>query len=455
MDLQLHLIETITNDFSEDQKVGSGGYGEVYKAVYNGKEIAVKKLHPLQGLDDKQFHSELLNLAEVSHKNIIRLVGYCHESKNKYIKHNGETIWAKSMERILCFEYMQGGSLEKHIADESCKLDWPTCYNIIRGTCEGLNHLHSAPDKPIFHLDLKPDNILLDKSMTPKIADLGLSRVFASSETHQTEIVKGTHGYMPPEYLQHRLISKKFDVFSFGAIIIKMVAGNTGSSRRSQMPPMEFIKLASEYWTKRLQAMPASYSSHQVDILRVTKCVDIALRCVDKDRDKRPCIKDILHELDELEAEIQKMLQTSDVSEDLTVQRSRDTNVVSVDPTLEMRFLFEPRKDVSCCLQLTNKTDDFIAFNVKINQTKYHARPSRGTMPPCSKRYIAITLRAQAAAPLNMRCHDMLLVQSTRIDQELASDHEEIDYQELFKAAMTDKVVDVVKLPIVYVTAGQ
>uniref|UniRef100_A0A453A9I8 Protein kinase domain-containing protein n=1 Tax=Aegilops tauschii subsp. strangulata TaxID=200361 RepID=A0A453A9I8_AEGTS len=306
MDLQLHLIETITNDFSEDQKVGSGGYGEVYKAVYNGKEIAVKKLHPLQGLDDKQFHSELLNLAEVSHKNIIRLVGYCHESKNKYIKHNGETIWAKSMERILCFEYMQGGSLEKHIADESCKLDWPTCYNIIRGTCEGLNHLHSAPDKPIFHLDLKPDNILLDKSMTPKIADLGLSRVFASSETHQTEIVKGTHGYMPPEYLQHRLISKKFDVFSFGAIIIKMVAGNTGSSRRSQMPPMEFIKLASEYWTKRLQAMPASYSSHQVDILRVTKCVDIALRCVDKDRDKRPCIKDILHELDELEAEIQK-----------------------------------------------------------------------------------------------------------------------------------------------------
>ena len=78
------------------------------------------------------------------------------------------------------------------IADESCKLDWPTCYNIIRGTCEGLNHLHSAPDKPIFHLDLKPDNILLDKSMTPKIADLGLSRVFASSETHQTEIVKGT-----------------------------------------------------------------------------------------------------------------------------------------------------------------------------------------------------------------------------------------------------------------------
>lgn len=134
------------------------------------------------------------------------------------------------------------------------------------------------------------------------------------------------------------------------------------------------------------------------------------------------------------------------------MQRSRDTSILSVDPTLEMRFLFEPRKEVSCCLQLTNKTDDFIAFNVKINRTKYHTRPSRGTMPPCSKRYIAITLRAQAAAPLNMQCHDMLLVECTRISLDLASDLVETDYQELFEVVMAD---DVVKLPIVYVTVEQ
>lgn len=78
------------------------------------------------------------------------------------------------------------------IADESCGLDWPTCYNIIRGTCEGLNHLHSASEKPILHLNIKPANILLDKNMSPKIADLGLSRVFASSKTHQTEVLQGT-----------------------------------------------------------------------------------------------------------------------------------------------------------------------------------------------------------------------------------------------------------------------
>ncbi|CAM0877148.1 unnamed protein product [Alopecurus aequalis] len=373
MDLKLSDLESITNDFADAKKVGSGGYGDVYKAEYKGQEVAVKKLHPLQGLDDKEFHRELLNLMKVSHKNIVQLIGYCYETRQKYITHNGETIWAKQVERVFCFEYMQGGSLDQHISDESCGLDWPTCYNIIRGTCEGLHHLHSAPGNPIFHLDLKPANILLDKSMTPKIGDLGLSRVFASSKTHQTEIIKGTHGYMPPEYIDHRLISKKFDVFSFGVIIIKMVAGNTGYFRCSEMSPEEFIELVTENWTKRFQAMPGIYSSCEIDILGVKRCAEIALWCVDKDRGKRPCIQDIVQQLEELEAEIQKMSLASDLSKDKTVQRSCDSNAVSVDPTLELRFLFEERKAASCCLQITNKTDGFVAFSVKINQNKYRA----------------------------------------------------------------------------------
>ena len=98
---------------------------------------------------------------------------------------------AKTMGGVLSYEYMHGGNLDKHIADESCRLDWPTCYEIIKGTCEGLNHLHTSWDKPIFHLDLKPSNILLDNSLKPKISDLGLSRLVSSTETHETEILKG------------------------------------------------------------------------------------------------------------------------------------------------------------------------------------------------------------------------------------------------------------------------
>lgn len=110
--------------------------------------------------------------------------------------------------------------------------------------------------------------------------------------------------------------------------------------------------------------------------------------------------------------------------------------------------MFEPRKDISCCLQLTNKTDGFIAYNVKINKTKYSTKPSKGIMPPCSKCYISVTLRAQEEAPPNMQCHDMFLVQNVNVREGLTTD--EIT-EDLFTKVMTEKVVDVVKLPIVYV----
>lgn len=84
--------------------------------MYNGDEIAVKKLHHLAGLDDKAFDSEFRNLSKVQHQNIIRLIGYCYESRHQYVKHNGELVFAKEMERVLCFEFMQGGCLDQHIA---------------------------------------------------------------------------------------------------------------------------------------------------------------------------------------------------------------------------------------------------------------------------------------------------------------------------------------------------
>ncbi|KAF7005729.1 hypothetical protein CFC21_020833 [Triticum aestivum] len=450
MDFKLHVIEAITDKFGEDRKVGSGGYGDVYRATYEGEEIAVKKLHQLQGLDDKQFDSEFRNLRKVRHQNVVRLIGYCHESRNKYMDHNGELIFAKIMERVLCFEYMEGGSLDKHITDGSCELDWPICYKVIKGACEGLNHLHTAQEKPIFHLDIKPANILLDKSMTPKIADLGLSKLVSSTLTHKTEIVKGTQGYMPPEYVDNGFVSNKFDVFSLGVVIIKMMAGNMGYFRCAEKSPKDFIEHVTENWMKRLHAEPG-YSSHETDILRVSTSVEIALRCVDKDRKKRPCINDVVLELEKLEAKIKEMSLASDVQKDLTVQRSCDTNIMSVDPTMELRFLFEQGKEASCCLQLTNKTGGFIAFNIEINPNKYRARPSQGTMPPCSRRYVVVTLSAQEAVPPYMRCEDMLLVQSTNITQDLG----EMNYQKLFETAMTNKGVDVVQLPIVYVTLDQ
>lgn len=451
MNIEFHLLETITNKFSVDQKVGSGGYGDVYKGVYNGKEIAVKKLHHLQGLDDKAFDSEFRNLSKVKHTNVVQLLGYCYQIVRKYVPYKEELVLANEKERILCFEYMEGGSLDTHIGDEHCRLDWHTCYQIIKGTCDGLNHLHGAHEKPIFHLDLKPSNILLDKNnMTAKIADLGLSRLVASTETHKTQMVnvKGTLGYMPPEYIDGGYISKRYDVFSLGVIILKIMAGNKGHSRCYEMSSEQFTKHVTENWEGRLQGT-SRYSSHETDILQVKKCIEIAVKCVEKDRYKRPLIKDIVHELEELEAKIKEMSLYSDMSIDLIGQTSSNSNVLAVDPAMELCFLFEPRKDISTCVQLTNQTDGLVAFRVITNQTKYLTQPTKGIMAPCSRRYISVTLRAQDKAPLGMRCNDMFLVQSARVSEDHVSDGiAEGD-------VLAGPAVGMVRLPIVYVGSDQ
>ncbi|KAF6998427.1 hypothetical protein CFC21_014549 [Triticum aestivum] len=327
MDINFQLIQTITNNFAEDQKVGNGGFGDVYRAIYKGEEIAVKKFHPLHGLDDKQFAIEFCNLSKVCHQNVVRLIGYCYESRHKYTELKGELVFGQTVERVLCFEYMQGGSLDKHINDESCGLEWPTCYKIIKGTGEGLNYLHSLQGNPIFHLNLKPGNILLDRSMTPKIANLGVSRPVASTDNHD-----GTLGFMPPEFVDGGDISNKFDVFSLGVIMIKILAGNNGYYRCSKMSPEQFFELVTENWTKRLQTM-MSYASLKEDILRVRTCVEIALRCVAMDQNKRPTVKEIVHELEEVEANITIMSH-------LTVQTGSERHQVSSQHLNDIRENF-------------------------------------------------------------------------------------------------------------------
>ena len=263
--------------------------------------IAVKKLyykHP--GLDsDKQFQNECTNLMRVHHQNIVRLVGYCHEIRHICVEHNGRYVFAMVEDRALCFEYLEGGSLDKHLTDESCGFGWHTRYKIIKGICEGLNYLHNGSKESIFHLDLKPANILLDRNMMPKIGDFGLSRLFDSTETCSTKGIIGTPGYMPPEYINRFHITPKFDVFSLGVTIIKIMSGQEGYSKFADMSSQEFIQLVHENWEKALQTTVLAHTSHGVK-----KCIEIALRCVEADRVKRPTIAEVVDELSKIDTTI-------------------------------------------------------------------------------------------------------------------------------------------------------
>uniref|UniRef100_A0A0E0R6X4 Protein kinase domain-containing protein n=1 Tax=Oryza rufipogon TaxID=4529 RepID=A0A0E0R6X4_ORYRU len=442
MEFTFHLIEEITNKFSDKQKIGEGGYGKVYKGVHNGKEIAVKKLNLLPGLNDTVFKNESLNLMSVQHQNIVKLIGYCYETKNKVVEYNGKLTYAEISERVICFEYLKRGNLANFISDESGGgLDWTTRYRIIKGACEGLNYLHNGQEKPIYHLDLKPENILLDENMAPKIADFGLSRLFESTKTHITKTVNGTRGYMPPEFIDQGKITKKFDI----------IAGIDGYRQCCDMSStQEFVDYVYAKWNKRVQGI-SRYASREADMLAVRQCIELSLRCVEANRDKRPAINDIVHQLNKLDAEIENMFMRQPKS--LLGQKSSESKYVGLDPVRELRFPFEVKKDISCCLQLTNQTDYFIAFNTKANQKKYSTQPNKGTIAPWSSCYVTVTMKAQETAPPYLQCHDMFVVQSTRVNEDLEPETEDIT-EELFKKTM-GKVVDEEKLPIVYVALPQ
>ncbi|GJN25359.1 hypothetical protein PR202_gb13178 [Eleusine coracana subsp. coracana] len=271
----------MTNGFSKEQKVGSGGYGEVYKGVRkNGEEIAIKKLYEMPGLNDDNFQKELENLVSLKHPNIVQFVGYCYEIRHEYIEHKGKLVLAQQIDRALCFEYLPNGSLQKHLDDEYNGLDWYTRYKIIKGTCKGLEYLHEGLAHPIYHLDLKPDNILLDKYMVPKISDFGLSRIFGEEQTCIVNTSMGTIGYLPPEYIQRHVISKKFDIFSLGVVIIKIMAGSTGYSKIFEMASEEFIDVVHGNWMNRLQAESMHLSGLYGN--QVKTCIEIAVQCMEE-----------------------------------------------------------------------------------------------------------------------------------------------------------------------------
>ncbi|GJN22752.1 hypothetical protein PR202_gb10348 [Eleusine coracana subsp. coracana] len=164
------------------------------------------------------------------HKNIVRFLGYCTNTHGKVMEHNGKYVIADVRERMLCFEFIRYGSLRIHLSDESSGLGWHERYRIIKGVCQGLHYLHE--NQNIIHLDLKPENILLDQNMVPKISDFGLSTLFDREQTRAvTTKIRGTRGYIAPEYLDNSIISFKSDIYSLGVIILEIMTGKRTEPR--------------------------------------------------------------------------------------------------------------------------------------------------------------------------------------------------------------------------------
>ncbi|XVF57948.1 hypothetical protein PTKIN_Ptkin07bG0023300 [Pterospermum kingtungense] len=276
-------ILVATDNFSEENKLGKGGFGPVYKGKFpGGQEIAVKRLSSVSGQGLDEFKNEVVLIAKLQHRNLVRLLGYC----------------VKGEEKILLYEYMPNKSLDSLVFDEpfSQQLDWETRFNIILGIARGLLYLHQDSRLRIIHRDLKTSNILLDAEMNPKISDFGLARMIQGKQTEGNTLrVVGTYGYMAPEYALDGLFSVKSDVFSFGVVMLEIVSGkkNMRFYRVENAPSL--IGYAWRLWQegKALDLMDETLRSscNESELLR---CVHVGLLCVQEDPSDRPTMSNVV-----------------------------------------------------------------------------------------------------------------------------------------------------------------
>ncbi|WZZ88155.1 hypothetical protein YC2023_116734 [Brassica napus] len=284
LQIDFKTIEAATNKFSRSNKVGQGGFGEVYKGkLPNGAEVAVKRLSRNSGQGTQEFRNEVVVLAKLQHRNLVRLLGFCVEGD----------------EQILVYEFVPNKSLDYFLFDpiKRRQLDWTRRYNVIRGVARGILYLHQDSRLTIIHRDLKASNILLDNDMNPKIADFGMARIFGMEQTRaNTSKIAGTFGYMAPEYAMHGRFSMKSDVYSFGVLVLEIISGKINSSfNQTDGSASNLVTHAWRLWRKgsALELVDSSYrDSYQRN--EVTRCIHIALLCVQEDPGDRPTMSKII-----------------------------------------------------------------------------------------------------------------------------------------------------------------
>ncbi|KAM6595298.1 hypothetical protein CsatA_005822 [Cannabis sativa] len=282
---ELHTISTATDNFSEANKLGEGGFGPVYKGTMEGgQEIAVKRLSMCSGQGANEFKNEIKLIAKLQHRNLVKIFGYCIHREMK----------------LLIYEYMSNKSLDYFIFDErqSILLDWSKRYKIVCGIAKGLLYLHHDSRLRIIHRDLKASNVLLDEEMNPKISDFGLARTFGGDQIEgNTNKVVGTYGYMAPEYASHGRFSIKSDVFSFGILVLEIVSGKKS---RGLYDEDNILNLTGLAWTLMKEGNAFKLiekfllSDPHINMEEALRCIHIGLLCVQQKPFDRPNMSSVV-----------------------------------------------------------------------------------------------------------------------------------------------------------------
>ncbi|XP_051124518.1 probable serine/threonine-protein kinase At1g01540 [Andrographis paniculata] len=283
----LRELEEATNAFSDENVIGEGGYGIVYRGLLDDKtNVAIKNLLNNRGQAEREFKVEVEAIGRVRHKNLVRLIGYCAEGAH----------------RMLVYEYVNNGNLEQWLHGDvgPCSpLTWDIRMNIILGTAKGLTYLHECLEPKVVHRDIKSSNILLDKQWNAKVSDFGLAKLIGSEKSYITTRVMGTFGYVAPEYASTGMLNERSDVYSFGILLMEIISGRNPVDY--SRPPGE-VNLVD--WLKTMVSSRNSEGVLDPKLLEkpssraLKRTLLVALRCVDPNSQKRPKMGHVVHMLE-------------------------------------------------------------------------------------------------------------------------------------------------------------
>ncbi|XP_038699714.1 receptor-like protein kinase THESEUS 1 [Tripterygium wilfordii] len=275
-------IEAATDNFSNANKLGEGGYGPVYKGkLRSGQEIAVKRLSTssTQGLEE--FKNEVSLTARLQHVNLIRVVGFCCERD----------------ENMLVYRHMPNRSLDCYLFDpiKRHELDWSKRVRIIEGVIQGLLYLQEYSNFTIIHRDLKSSNILLDEEMKAKISDFGMAKLFRKdTKEANTDRIVGTYGFVPPEYVKKGIYSTKYDVYSFGVLLLQIVSGKKTTCLYGVHENLNLLDYAYELW---MDGRGKEFIDPSMDDssspCKLMTCMLVALLCVQEKPEDRPSMLEV------------------------------------------------------------------------------------------------------------------------------------------------------------------
>ncbi|KAJ3708468.1 hypothetical protein LUZ61_012173 [Rhynchospora tenuis] len=273
----------MTNNFSD--RLGRGGFGSVFKGTLpNSHYVAVKRLEGILQLGEKQFRNEVSTIGIVQHVNLVRLRGLCCE-RNK---------------RLLVYDYMENGSLDKKLFHgNSTVLNWKRRYQIALGAARGLAYLHESCRDCIIHCDVKPENILLDELFVPKVADFGMAKLVGREFSRVLTTLRGTIGYLAPEWISGVAITAKTDVYSYGMVLLELISGRRNSEQQEGGHADYFpLRAAIELNEGNILALLDCRLNGDAKLEEVERVCRVACWCIQDEEHNRPTMGQVVQILE-------------------------------------------------------------------------------------------------------------------------------------------------------------